>query len=796
MYNPQHARIKGNIGSMIDQGATEIEIDTYVTSEGVTSKDLGGTGQPVQPVQPAVDHTAEISKLYDTGRPVAEIEQYMTNAGYDISGKRKHIKAYADWRQSNPDYVGDVPVIELTKKKAPAPDPGYIQGTASSVLEGIIPNLANNVAGAGAVAGEGIGSLITGTEFEPGKAFDEGYANQERIKEGFAEHHGTADFAGKAAGFVGSLALPVTKIGQGANAAAHSAPAASKLGNAAINSSATGSIYGGIGGALNDSGEGRISNAIAGSVGGAALGSLVPPGLRGVGWSGSKVRQNVPGVDRVVSGIENNIGKLTGRAASDPAAVQQGQRVLSDELTNGNISTGMGSNGPVLTADTIADEMARRDLIGVPAMPADMSEQLRRVTAWSLQGRGAMTTKARQALGERQAKQGQRIRDHIQSEMGEAVDPIRAVEDIRARASAEATPNYKQAYNEGMTVSPEMQEIMKTPAFKQEASKAFKEIRDYGGDPTDFGFIQKPDGSVDFGPTPSLEAIDTIIKKIRDDIPRNPLTGRPELNSQNFRASGMASDLDREARAGSPLFDQAKSKFADEMAIRDALEQGQKVNKLSGHEIAAATRAMPEHAQEAFMTGARTNLADRAVEAGQRPTANVAQDIRNRLGLSGAGQAASPGNAVKVDAIEALSGKPGMMGRLDERLEAEDQGFKTFSEAFLNSKTAGKPQAGGDGFGALQTAGNLAQGNFVGAVASALFQSTPKGSFRFKSEVQDYIAEILTEARPQSVREAFKAIEDRAVQDNKFRALLNDAGVRMGRAGAIAFGGADGDPLE
>ncbi|MEH6757737.1 MAG: hypothetical protein V7676_09505 [Parasphingorhabdus sp.] len=576
-----------------------------------------------------------------------------------------------------------------------------------------------------------------------------------------------------------------------------SSKAAASLPNAALNASANGALYGGIGGALNESGDGRLQNAAGGAIGGAVGGAVLAPLLRGGMATGTFARQNIPGVDQAVSSVGNVFNKMANRAPDRPAAQQQAQRIIADEMGNGTIATGMGTGSVPLTAETVTDEIAKRDLMGIPAMPADLSEQLRRITSWSLQGRGAMTTKARAALGERQAKQGQRIRDHVQSELGPAVDPIKAVDDIRYRASAEAAPNYRQAYNEGMTVSTEMQEIMKTPAFKQEAAKAFKEIRDYGGNPKDFGFIQRPDGSVDFGETPSLEAIDMIIKKIRMDIPRNPLTGRPELDSSNFRASGMASGLDEEARKGSPLFDTAKSKYADEMAIRDALEQGQNVGKMSGHEIAASTRAMPEHAQEAWITGARTSLADNAVAAGQKPTANVAQNTRNKVGLSGAGSAASPGDVVKVDAIENLTGKPGSMGRLDDRLEAEDQGFKTFSEAFLNSKTNARESLDENLMaGITQTGRDLLFGNIASAVGGVLFRGTAKGSFKFKQDVQDSIAEILTETKPDNIKAAFEAIQQRAAHDRKFSALLNKAGVQVSRLSATQLGGADGDPIQ
>ena len=76
------------------------------------------------------------------------------------------------------------------------------------------------------------------------------------------------------------------------------------------------------------------------------------------------------------------------------------------------------------------------------------------------------------------------------------------------------------------------------------------------------------------------------------------------------------------------------------------------------------------------MTGARTALADAATNASLKPTANVAQAVRQPLGLSGAGVLS--GDTAKLQAIESMADKPGVLSCLGDRLDAEDAAWRTW----------------------------------------------------------------------------------------------------------------------
>jgi hypothetical protein len=290
--------------------------------------------------------------------------------------------------------------------------------------------------------------------------------------------------------------------------------------------------------------------------------------------------------------------------------------------------------------------------------------------------------------------------------------------------------------------------------------------------------VATPEGVYTMGQQPTFEAFDQVGRTLNKSIPRSELTGRPILDNESGGINDVMRTLDGYLKRNNDAYRVAKADFADDMAIRDAMERGGALPKLTGPEINAQLRSMPRHAQEAWMAGGRTALADVATNAGVTPTANVAQRVRQATGLSGAGNPAL-GDTAKLQAIETMSGRPGVINRLDQRLEGEDQAFKTFNESFGNSKTAPRQAMDETMSGeALQAGKHLLHGNIAGAVTSMLLKGNPQGTMRFKQAVQDRIAEIMTAANPQSAREAMDAIVQRAQSDASFRQLLHNAGIK------------------
>ena len=790
---PDIGKIKSNISLMADQGATEEEIDIYVASEGTSAAELAAVPSPAPVEAPARPHNEVLQEMITGQKPLGEIEAFLRSTGNDPSGQMDAIAADMKFRKDNPNYTGARGAIDLPKAnpaaKASTEVPSLNDGINASFLEGLIPNLSNNVRGVGGVLGNGIRTLVNGDEWDPAGAFQSQYDKATADDAAFEEAHPIIDNVSAASGFGAGFALPATKLLQGAKYGE------SALKSGVVNGAVTGAGYGALSGLLNPSGAGRLENGAYGAGGGTVLGAAAAPVIRGATGVAEWAGRVAPPIGRMASDIQATVARLRGQAPEIPLAERHAQRVIAGDMQGNKIATGMGTGDTPMTASTVTDEITRRTDQGMPAMPADLSDQLRRRTSWALQGQGPMATAARTRLAARQANQGSRVRQRVQEELGSAVDPIKAAEDIARKASDEATPNYQQAYAEGVVITPEIQAAMQAPVFKQGLKQAYENIQNRGGNPEELGMFMDEAGELTLGNAPSLEAMDQVIRTIRGDVKRDAF-GKAMTDTKTGAEQAAAGNLDALLRGQNDAYDVAKSTFADDMAIKDAMARGGDVGKMSGHEINANIRNTPVHAQEAFMAGAGTATADKAVTVGQRPTADVSQAIRKDLGFSGAGMAAAPGDAVKIDAIEQMSGRPGMMSRLDDKLESEAQGYKTFNEAYGNSKTVARDDLDKDIMsGVGRAARDITFGQPIAAITSLLTGLGTNGGFGFRKEVQEYVAKIMTDTNPASIQEAFKAIEARAAKDEGFKALLNRAGIQLSRLSTTALGGADGDPF-
>lgn len=754
-----------------------------------------------------------MSKTYEVRGPDGYMYEVTTPDDANEAQIVERLTQYAQAETPEPDLATSEAPRPMDGLPTPPPGirpaPSAMQtasAAAGTFLDGIIPNAGRTMAGVGGAVGNTIAAGLGRTEWHPGDAFQDAEQDHDADQGQFDEEHPQISTAASAGGLAASFALPGINAVRGGG-----------LGAGIANGAMTGAGYGALSGLLNDTGDGRLANGAMGGAFGGAIGTLGAPLGRAAGGLGSAARRNIPGVDATARFVNNGVNRLAGRPleqASD-AARAQGERIIGEEMQNGTIATGMGTGNVPASPANVGAEVARRQALGVPAAPADTSEGLRRVTAWALQGRGPSTTRARQLLQARQAGMGQRVRGHITEELGPAADPIRGAEEVVQRAKDAAGPAYRQAYAQGspMVIDDQLAGLMRRPAFRESLPQAYRNIQNRGGNPEGMGFrliphsragsippdmphMVTPEGIYALDQMPSFEAFDQVVRTLNKSIKRSDLTGRPVLDNESGGIDDVMRSLDGHLKANNGAYRDAKANYADEMAIRDAMQRGGDVSSLTGHEINAQARTMPQHAQEAWMLGARTSLADEATKAGLKPTANVAQQTRQSLGLSGAGGHAATGDTVKQQAIEGLSGRPGVMNRLDDRLEAEDQAFKTSKMAFQGSPTQPR-QAMDEALSgeSLGTASSVLRGDFIGAIGSILFRGNPRGTLRFKQDVMDRVSEVLTETNPRNMRELLHAIEQRADSDDAFRASLNRAGIGPAKVASLLTAGQSTDPL-
>jgi hypothetical protein len=781
-------RIKNNVGSMIDQGATEAEIETYLASEGTTAQDLRGGKMS------ADDEAMYTALAQDPRSTAASLQTFARMRGFNVTDQ-----AAADFiaaRERNPDVGGAIP-YEPTEPEAPAAPPKgepnsaleTLSSTAGEFMDGLIPNAGRTLAGAGGALGNTIAATLGNTDWHPGKAYEEEATANDRDQARLeADHPNVANTAGWA-GLASSFLLPAAKVLKGSGVLAGA-------GNGAVN----GVGYGVLSGALNDTGEGRVANAVNGGALGGVLGGAAAPVARHIGETVSTARRNIPGLNGVLTGVENLPRRVRGQPLipATAAAEAQGERILNREMKDATIATGMGTGTVPATPANIAAEVNRRGALGTPAMPADVSEPLRNAAGWALQGKGTMATRSRGALYARQAQQAPRVRQHITDELGPTVDPIAEVEAIRARASAASEPGYRAAYAEPVVVTPEMAGIMQTPAFRDAVPQAVRNIRNAQRDPQALGFALDADGNIGGAETLSTEGFDQVIRAMRDSgqaaMDRSGF--RPTNTTNSVHINNRARDLRGALSSQNQAYADVTANYADEMALKEALERGADVGKLSGPEIETQRRTMPQHAQEAWVTGARTALADAVTNSALRPTANTVPALRSGLGLSGAGSASSTGDAIKQGAIETMSGRPGVLRSLDDRLQAEQDAYQTFVTAnSAGPASGGMEEAAGHLGTAVDVARKVVTGRPLSALLTAAVQGNPRGTAKFRSAVQDHTAALLTASSPREVKRAMGALSERPVTDQARQRALFQGASKLAAIGTAQAAGQSTDPV-
>jgi hypothetical protein len=781
---------------MLDQGATEREVESYLASEGVTAQDLRGH-------MPPEDEQAYTALAADPQSTAADLQAFARQRGFDVTAEDAATFIAARGREGAKvggpvQYRGADPAPAAYPAEGPALPTGSntwrqsLRAVAGDVLDGALPGAAKFVRGTRGVTDNALGALFSDEAFDPSSAYAEAAADQELAQARFnADHPNWATALGTGGAVAGLFAMPGVRLLKGPG-----------LARGLVNSAATGAAYGGLSGALTDAGGGRLENAGYGALAGGALGAAAPIAVHRGAEAIATARRNLPGFNEVLTAAENVGRRVMGREPLQPtaAAHAQAERLLRRTMDDATIDAGMGAGSVPATPANIAEEVARRQALGTPAMPADVAEPLRGSLSSAVRSEGRMATRARGVLSARQAQQGQRIRGALAAELGDAVDPIAAANAITSRARAAAEPLYRQAYAQPVVVTPEMAAIMQTPAFRDALPQAVRNIRNAGREPTSLGFQLDAAGNITGLETLSSEGMDQVVRAMKDSARAaagsHPITGQPIHNTNSVHINARAKDLQEQLAAQNPAYADAVSGYADEMAIRDALDRGSKVASLSGPEIAAQARAIPQHAQEAWAAGARTALADQATATGLRPGTNGALSMRASLGLSGAGLTASAGDTAKREAIEAITSRPGVLGRLDDRLEAESQAHRTFSAA---AGGVSRPDVG-EGLGAVEAAGTVlraagkaSQGRFMGALSDVILRGNPRGTAAFRGALDDRTAELLSAVDPQEARGAMEAVEGRRAADRVREGVLTAAGSTLGRTGVLYAAGQSQD---
>ena len=602
---------------------------------------------------------------------------------------------------------------------------------AGDMIDNILPNWGDELAGSMDAAKAAVTGKPIGEAFERGQA--EFKANQAR----YDKEHPNLAWASTIGGTGASLLLPGGAVVKGAG-----------MGAKVLQGAKIGAAYG----ALSGAGEGeglveRGANAVRSGVIGAGLGGTFAPALDGAALAHRWARGKLPGYDggtRRLANIPRAVLQKKMLTRADRAQ-EVADRTVGRKLQEGHIATGMGQRGPAASPEAIAAELERRQGMGVPAVPGDITEPLRNTTSWASRGMGPGQQRVREVIDRRKAEEALRVRQHVIDTMGDVTDPLAQIERQTAAAKARVAPLYKEAYAQPVVFTPEIEQLTNTPAFRDALPQAYTNIRNAMRDPEALGLRMQPDGTIDPEAMRGLsaEGFDQVIRAMRD-------SGRAAMDKSGFRPmdttnsvhiNSRARDLRGELADQNPAYADANSLYADAMAQRDAMEAGGRIANLSGHEVNEMARAIPETAHESWALGARSALADDASQWGAaHPTGNVAARVRSALG-----------DPTKQEAIGRMSGNTGAVRQLQDRLEAEHQGHILWNEARGNSATAGRQALDADLDQELSS-GRISSFRPMELAGRALDHVGRKVDGEFRNGVKDRVAQVLTEQDAKAFR--------------------------------------------
>jgi hypothetical protein len=538
---------------------------------------------------------------------------------------------------------------------------------------------------------------------------------------------GTAEFAG---GFVPGVAAMFVPGGQAAGAAQMQRSTLNALARLAATGVATGAISG-----AGSAEEGdRGSNAVSGGVIGGTLGVTLPVGMRaGKGlynWAKERIRPT--------------------DALTQQRALEKFTEALSD--------SGMSPND-------IKRIMQRDRALNIPSTIANSGEAITDLAEAVAQRSGKAARKIEKGITEQKA--GIRERTYKQAAKGLKpgdyyADEQRMVSDLRKKADT----LYDKAYEHGTVDDPVINEVLKSPSFKNFFDKA-KEIADAEA------LAAKVRGE-----DPSKYELQNLYKVIRDDK-LNPIgvevTQLPDVRTLDYIKRGIDASIDagyksakgmstaeatalKKLRKGYvdrldalvPDYKTARGSYAGDMEVIDAMRKGMDDFGGMDHEqVASLVKNMSDAEKQAFRTGVARDLYGRIMNPSSN--FNAAQRII--------------GAPEMQDKLRPLFDSPKQFRVFKNALERESQLFHQSNNILANSRTAKRTD-----MGKKLEEGNEVGGFIADAVTGGFWNSLTKTALTGLRKTQmtdataDKLADMLMAKDPRQVAAAVKALENHAAQ--------------------------------
>lgn len=345
--------------------------------------------------------------------------------------------------------------------------------------------------------------------------------------------------------------------------------------------SGIGAVEGGIYGA----GSANQGERLAGGAQGAALGGALAP---------------------LGAGAVNALGKVGGSVTNYAAdkltktPTTQAQQVLRD------------------TADAVglsADDIVKRvKALGPEGTITDSDDAFRSVARAGMNRQGTMSDKGKTLANTRQKAQQKRLMGSIESISGKSSEYNSTLKGIVKRRSDEAAPLYGEAHEIGMEMTEGLAKLKADPLFKRAFNQGEKWAKSDGDDRL-------------------LNQLHHAKLNLDDQIGSAIRSG--EGNKARILMK-KKTELMGEIGSQNPKYLEAAEVYADESALKNAMELGRDILKKDPEEIQELLNGMTKGEAELFRLGGVKALADRFDKVGnnQNAVSKIMNQPRTRKQLS------------------------------------------------------------------------------------------------------------------------------------------------------------------
>jgi len=415
-----------------------------------------------------------------------------------------------------------------------------------------------------------------------GNGYD--YSDQfQYIKRGREQYEAEHPFLSTAASVLGGAAYAPAEAGT--TFATRAAPvvtdAAESLGRRMLQGGVVGATTGGVTGATNNAyatpdqslaaraGE----HAATGLVTGAGLGAAIPP---------------------VTAAASNLVGRF---ASGVYRFFNQGETPGPVGTAVGNLMPNIVSNPTSLAADklrawTTKDiesglpdySMSDARLAGnAPTSLADIYPSVRRGVGDLYNRDTAAAPYIETTLNQRDQEARQRLISGLDKTAGTGPETFEADRILQAKQRANAKPAYDNAYLQAppnpdwFQPGGSVNTLLSRPSMTDAMGRARSIAAEEGRDPNSLGITFDADGNAKFVGVPSWQTLDYVKRGLDDVIgayPRNPLTGKPILDTRGRAVVDTRSDFLGLLDKANPQYAAARAVYNGDQAARDALEQG------------------------------------------------------------------------------------------------------------------------------------------------------------------------------------------------------------------------------